>query len=297
MDETTRLRGSSTCTWRVAPTLTVLVVAATFVAASFQVGPMAVQHSAIDSAIQRLKEAVLERKHENDSQEEKNAQAAMAQNLGSGRPSSRIIEPNIGPNIEPGQPHSARTVSQKTEIVSSAGLQAANEAFPSALPFQNLPPSGAAAVCAGLTPELIWDLAAQSEDKASYFERLHRHTTLTGTASSSEFAGKLSLPAATFVGDSVVREISQAYQRLSPTSKVNYVSHNGGNSPHMFMFEDLAQAEEYREGLFFASTSSISRGVKDPSGAVQKRPHAAHPKVRGMTRGIPWHRETVGENA
>ena len=166
MDETTRLRGSSTCTWRVAPTLTVLVVAATFVAASFQVGPMAVQHSAIDSAIQRLKEAVLERKHEKDSQEEKNAQAAMAQNLGSGRPSSRIIEPNIGPNIEPGQPHSARTVSQKTEIVSSAGLQAANEAFPPALPFQNLPPGGAAAVCAGLTPELIWDLAAQSEDNA-----------------------------------------------------------------------------------------------------------------------------------
>jgi hypothetical protein len=69
--------------------LTVLVVAATFVAASFQVGPMAVQHSAIDSAIQlRLKEAVLERKHEKDYQEEKNAQATMAQNLGSGRPSS-----------------------------------------------------------------------------------------------------------------------------------------------------------------------------------------------------------------
>ena len=40
-----------------------------------------------------------------------------------------------------------------------------------------------------------------------------------------------------------------------------------------------------------------TRGVKGPSGAVQKRPHAAHPKVRGMTRGIPWHRETVGKNA
>ena len=45
------------------------------------------------------------------------------------------------------------------------------------------------------------------------------------------------------------------------------------------------------------AVADASRGVKDPSGAVQKRPHAAHPKVRGMTRGIPWHRETVGENA
>ena len=33
----------------------------------------------------------------------------------------------------------------------------------------------------------------------------------------------------------------------------------------------------------------ISRGVKDPSGAVQKRSHAVHPKVPGIIPGATWH--------
>ena len=35
-----------------------------------------------------------------------------------------------------------------------------------------------------------------------------------------------------------------------------------------------------------------SRGVKDPSGAVQKRSHAAHPKVPGIIPGATWHTVT-----
>ena len=35
-----------------------------------------------------------------------------------------------------------------------------------------------------------------------------------------------------------------------------------------------------------------SREVKDPSGAVQKRSHAAHPKVPGIIPGATWHTVT-----
>jgi hypothetical protein len=33
----------------------------------------------------------------------------------------------------------------------------------------------------------------------------------------------------------------------------------------------------------------ISRGNKGTSGAFQKRPHAAHPKVRELIHGDTWH--------
>ena len=33
----------------------------------------------------------------------------------------------------------------------------------------------------------------------------------------------------------------------------------------------------------------ISRGKKGTSGAIQKRPHATHPKVPGLIHGDTWH--------
>jgi hypothetical protein len=55
---------------------------------------------------------------------------------------------------------------------------------------------------------------------------------------------------------------------------------------------NIARMPKRNKSNFILTDYAVSREVKDPSGAVRKRSHAAHPKVPGIIPGATWHTVT-----
>jgi hypothetical protein len=73
---------------------------------------------------------------------------------------------------------------------------------------------------------------------------------------------------------------------------INSITHrqHGGHTLADFGHLSLTSAAGSQSRQLVAKF--ISREVKDPSGAVRKRSHAAHPKVPGIIPGATWHTVT-----